>query len=75
MNQAGGGVKFADGGIMPGVSNKLNDIGFGNMSLVMTALGEQVIGGINNQQVTVTESDITTTQNNVSITELTSNIF
>ena len=75
MNQAGGGVKFAYGGVMPGVSNKINDVGFGNMSLVLDELGQQVIAGVNSQQVTVTESDITSAQNNVSITELTSNIF
>jgi TP901 family phage tail tape measure protein len=75
INAAGGGVRFEQGGIMPGVSNKVNEAGLGNMSVMVQALGEQVVAGVNSKQVTVTESDITSTQNNVSILELQSAIL
>ena len=72
MNQAGGGKRFADGGIMPGTSNMLSSVGGG---INMAGFTEEIINGINNKKVIVTESDISTSQNNVSVTEATSSLF
>lgn len=75
MNEAGGGVKFQDGGIMPGVSNKVNEAGLGNMALIIEELGHQVVSGVNSKQVTVTEANISNAQSNVNVLELQSSIF
>ena len=62
MNSAGGGVKFADGGLMnmPSfASSQFNAIGQQNM-----------MGAMNrNNKVVVVESDITTSQNTVGVIE------
>ena len=60
MNSAGGGVKFADGGL-------LNQPSFGNQQF--NAIGQnQMINSMNNSsKVVVVESDITESQNTVSV--------
>lgn len=75
MNEAGGGVAFANGGIMPGTSNTLQASSVNNNQVQFDNLAANIILGINSKQVTVTEAAITTSQSNVSITELTANIF
>ena len=75
MNVAGGGRSFEAGGVLPGVSNRVNEMGFGNMDTIITGLGQQVVAGVNSKQVIVTESSITSSQANVSVAELTSSIF
>ncbi len=74
MNVAGGGVRFADGGITPGTSNSLQSVNVGQ-DVQMERLASSIVNGINDKTVTVSEVDITSTQENVSISELTSNIF
>jgi hypothetical protein len=62
MNSAGGGVKFADGGLlnMPSfASNQFNAINNSNMLSAMSS-GSRVV---------VVESDITDAQNSVSVIE------
>lgn len=75
MNVAGGGVAFANGGIMPGTSNALQASGVNNTQIQLDTLASSIISGINSKEVVVTESSITTSQQNVSVTELTSNLF
>jgi len=75
MNEAGGGVTFANGGIMPGTSNTLQASSGNNRQIQFDNLASNIISGINSKQVTVTESAITSSQASVSITELTANIF
>jgi hypothetical protein len=72
MNAAGGGVKFADGGITPGTSNMLNKVGGGMSNEIMA---QQIITGINSKQVIVTESDISSTQSSVAVNESNSSLF
>ena len=60
MNAAGGGVKFADGGLlnMPSfATNQFNAVGMNGLAGAMSQGG----------RVYVLESDITNTQNNVSL--------
>lgn len=62
INEAGGGVKFADGGLLNQPSfaaSKFQAVSNDNM---MNAIG-------NNRKVVVLESDITETQNNISVIE------
>lgn len=75
MNVAGGGVAFANGGIMPGTSNALQASSVNNTQIQFDDLASNIISGINSKEVVVTEASITTSQENVSVTELTSNIF
>jgi TP901 family phage tail tape measure protein len=75
MNVAGGGVAFANGGIMPGTSNTLQASSVNNTQMQFDDLASNIISGINSKEVIVTEASITTSQENVSVTELTSNIF
>ena len=75
VSVAGGGVKFAQGGLTPGTANKVSDIGNMNMGLFMDALGVQVIQGVNNKKVIMTEATVTETQNIVSITEANAELF
>tara|TARA_B100001094_G_scaffold226330_1_gene220744 strand:- start:1663 stop:5790 length:4128 start_codon:yes stop_codon:yes gene_type:complete len=75
MNEAGGGVKFADGGIMPGTSNIIQSSGVSNQQIQLQQLAGTIVSGINSKEVTVTEADITSSQSSVSVTELTSSIF
>ena len=75
MNELGGGVKFATGGVTPGTANRLKAAGNGNQKLEFDALAASIVGGINNKTVTVSEVDITGSQNSVSLSELTATIF
>jgi len=72
MNAAGGGVKFEKGGITPGTRNALD-----NAKGTWTAgeIASLISGAVNSQQVFVTESDITSTQSSVSISEGLSSVF
>lgn len=72
MNAAGGGVRFADGGIAPGTSNMLNKVGGGMSNEIMA---QQIITGINSKRVIVTESDISSTQTSVAVNESNSSLF
>lgn len=75
MNAAGGGVRFADGGIMPGTSNILQSSGTSNSSQQFDKLAQNIVSGINAKEVTVSESSITSSQSSVAVSELTANIF
>ena len=75
MNVAGGGQKFAAGGVTPGTSNSVSGIANTSMALFMDKLGVEIIQGVNNKKVTMTESEVTETQSIVSITEANANIF
>ena len=75
MNELGGGVKFATGGVTPGTANRLKAAGNGNQKLEFDALAASIVGGINNKTVTVSEVDITGSQHSVSLSELTATIF
>jgi len=75
MNQAGGGVKFATGGVTPGTANRLKSAGQSNQKMEFADLAANIIGGINNKTVTVSEVDITGSQQSVSLSELTATIF
>lgn len=55
MNVAGGGKKFADGGMVFG-TDSLNDD---------TSLVDSLVGALNSQQVLLVESDVTNSQRNV----------
>ena len=72
MNAAGGGVRFEKGGITPGTRTALD-----NAKGTWTAgeIAGLISGAVNSQQVIVTESDITSTQTSVSISEGLSNVF
>lgn len=75
MNVAGGGVAFANGGIMPGTSNTLQASSVNNQQIQFDDLASNIISGINSKEVTVTEASITSSQQNVNVSELTSTIF
>jgi len=75
MNAAGGGVRFADGGVMPGTSNILQSSGAANSSQQFEQLAANIVSGINSKEVIVTEASITGSQQSVAVTELTSTIF
>ena len=75
INQAGGGVKFADGGIMPGTSNIIQSSSVTNQTQQFEELAANIVSGINSKEVVVTESAITNTQESVSVSELTSTFF
>tara|TARA_R110001592_G_scaffold156330_1_gene386734 strand:- start:178 stop:381 length:204 start_codon:yes stop_codon:yes gene_type:complete len=60
MNSAGGGVKFADGGLMSSPSFTESSFAASNQSAMMGAMGGQ-------RKVVVVESDITTSQSTVSV--------
>lgn len=72
MNQAGGGKSFASGGIMPGTSNMISGVGGG---MNMEAFAHNIVKGINSKKITVTEADISSTQNNVAVVEATASLF
>ena len=72
MNVAGGGKSFADGGLMPGTSNRISGVGTG---MNLDAFAHNIVKGINEKQITVTESDISQTQNSVAVAEATSSLF
>ena len=75
MNAAGGGKRFAQGGMIPGTSNAVTGIANANMGLFMDKLGVEIIQGVNNKKVIMTESSVTETQSIVSVTEANANIF
>ena len=75
MNVAGGGVAFANGGIIPGTSNAIQASSVNNSQIQFDNLASDIISGINSKEVTVTEASITSSQQNVSVSELTSTIF
>ncbi len=75
MNQAGGGVAFASGGIMPGTSNTIQASSVNNTQMQFDNLAENIISGINSKEVIVTEGAISSSQESVAVTELTSSIF
>ena len=60
MNSAGGGVKFADGGLMSSPSFTEAQFGANNQSAMMGAMGGQ-------RKVVVVEADITDSQSTVSV--------
>ena len=72
MNVAGGGKAFAQGGVTPGTRAAL-DAAKGTLNV--SDVAQLITSSINSQQVYVTESDISSTQTTVSITENNSNIF
>lgn len=72
MNQAGGGKRFAEGGITPGTRAVLNSA---KETWTARDIANLISSSINEQQVYVTESDITTTQQVVNISEGMSTIF
>ena len=72
MNVAGGGRSFADGGITPGTSNKLGGV---NGGLELSTFADKIISGINNKSVLVSESSITNTQTNVTLSESNARLF
>lgn len=55
MNVAGGGKKFADGGMVFGTDSLTDD----------TSLVNSLVGALNSQQVLLVESDVTNSQRNV----------
>ena len=55
MNVAGGGRKFADGGMVFGTDSDTNDL----------SMWDAIINKINNQQVLLVEADVTRSQKNV----------
>ena len=55
MNVAGGGKKFADGGMVFGTDSLTDD----------TSLVDSLVGALNSQQVLLVESDVTNSQRNV----------
>tara|TARA_R110002020_G_scaffold358437_4_gene570734 strand:+ start:12040 stop:16782 length:4743 start_codon:yes stop_codon:yes gene_type:complete len=71
MNAAGGGVKFADGGITPQSNAVMNK----NSSEDFSLLAQRIIDGINDKEVFVTESSVTETQNSISVTESNAVLF
>ena len=75
MNAAGGGVRFADGGVMPGTSNILQSSGASNTSQQFEELANNIVSGINTKEVIVSEASITGSQTSVAVSELTSTIF
>ena len=75
MNAAGGGVRFADGGIMPGTSNILQSSGASNSAQQFDNLAQNIVSGINAKEVTVSEASITSSQSSVAVSELTATIF
>ena len=75
MNAAGGGVRFADGGVMPGTSNILQSSGSSNTSQQFEELANNIVSGINTKEVIVSEASITGSQTSVAVSELTSTIF
>lgn len=75
MNAAGGGVRFADGGIMPGTSNILQSSSARNSNKQFDKLAQNIVSGINSKEVIVSEASITSSQSSVAVSELTSNIF
>ena len=72
MNQAGGGVKFEQGGLTPGTQAALD-----NAKGTWTAgdIANLISQSINSQQVFVTEAEITSTQTSVQIQESTASLF
>ena len=77
MNVAGGGVAFQDGGITPTVAGLANRLQSARVSpdQQMQDFAGQIVSGINNKTVTVTEGAITQTQTNIETIELTSTLF
>ena len=75
MNAMGGGVKFADGGVMPGTSSRIQLSALSNTSQQFNELARNIVSGINSKEVIVSEASITNTQSSVSVSELTANIF
>ena len=73
MNVAGGGVKFADGGITPSVNPVMNKNDNSSEQFAMVA--QRIIDGINDKEVFVTESSVTETQNSISVTESNAVLF
>jgi TP901 family phage tail tape measure protein len=72
MNQAGGGKAFAQGGVTPGTRAAL-DSSKGNWNA--SDIAELISSSINSQQVYVSESEISSTQSNVGVTESLATLF
>lgn len=72
MNAAGGGVKFAQGGLTPGTQAALDGA---KGSWTANDIANLISGSINSQQVFVTEAEITSTQSSVEIQETVSSLF
>lgn len=64
MNVAGGGKRFADGGLVLGALAKAQ-----TRSLLTDQDIAGIAGALSHQRVTVTEADITGTQNTISVLE------
>tara|TARA_R110002020_G_scaffold290128_2_gene505575 strand:- start:4004 stop:8728 length:4725 start_codon:yes stop_codon:yes gene_type:complete len=71
MNTAGGGKSFAAGGITPGTKAVMG----GNAQQDFANVAQQIIDGINDKQVFVTESSVTDTQNSITMTESNASLF
>ena len=72
MNQAGGGKRFAEGGVTPGTRAMLDSA---KDTWTAKDIASLISSSINSQQVYVTESDISSTQSVVNISEGLSTIF
>ena len=71
MNAAGGGKKFADGGITPGSKIIMAQ----NTAQDLESVADRIVSGINNKNVFMTESSVTDTQRSVSTIESNASIF
>ena len=71
MNVAGGGKRFADGGITPGSKIIMAQ----NTGQDFEAVADKIISGINSKNVFMTESSVTDTQRSVSTIESNASIF
>jgi len=74
MNQAGGGIAFADGGVTPGTSGMLQSTSVSG-SQQMEELAKNIVSGINTKEVILTESSVTQSQSNVELVEVSSALF
>tara|TARA_Y100001938_G_C8098468_1_gene439846 strand:- start:1460 stop:5488 length:4029 start_codon:yes stop_codon:yes gene_type:complete len=74
MNQAGGGIAFADGGITPGTSGMLQSTSV-SQSQQFSELAKNIVSGINTKEVILTESSVTQSQSNVELVEVSSALF
>ena len=72
MNVAGGGKKFALGGISPGTKTQMDSATDGWKAKDVANL---ISGAINSQKVFVSESEITTSQSVVEISEGRASLF
>ena len=72
MNVAGGGVKFAQGGMTPGTKGVME---MANDNWTAKDIAALISGSINSQKVYVSEADISSSQSNVQVQESLSTLF